>query len=226
MSIDISKYKNAIVLNHPLLTHKITQLRDKETKTNQFRLLVKEIAILEGYEALRHLPMHDVAIETPVEPTVQPVVDRKSLCFVPILRAGLGMADGMAELVPGAISGHIGLYRNEETHEPVEYYCKLPADISEKDVYLVDPMLATGGSAIDAVAMLKKHGAKKITFICIIAAPEGVEAFCQKYPDIPLFIGALDRCLNENAYICPGLGDCGDRTFGTTNGTTEDRPII
>ena len=223
MAIDISKYKNAIVLNHPLLTHKITQLRDKETKTNQFRLLVKEIAILEGYEALRHLPTHDVELETPVERTVQPVVDRKSLCFVPILRAGLGMADGMAELVPGAISGHIGLYRNEETHEPVEYYCKLPANISELDVYLVDPMLATGGSAIDAVKMLRKHGAKKITFICIIAAPEGVKMFCEANPDVPLYIGALDRCLNENAYICPGLGDCGDRIFGTTNGTTSDK---
>ena len=162
MAIDISKYKNAVVLNHPLITHKITQLRDKDTKTNQFRLLVKEIAILEGYEALRHLPTHDVEIVTPVEKTVQPVVDRKSLCFVPILRAGLGMADGMAELVPGAISGHIGLYRNEETHEPVEYYCKLPADISEKDVYLVDPMLATGGSAIDAVRMLKSMVLKKL----------------------------------------------------------------
>ena len=177
MSIDVSKYKNAIVLDHPLLTHKITQLRDKETKTNQFRLLVKEIAILEGYEALRHLPMHNVAIETPVEPTVQPVVDRKSLCFVPILRAGLGMADGMAELVPGAISGHIGLYRNEETHEPVEYYCKLPADISEKDVYLVDPMLATGGSAIDAVRMLKKHGAKKLHSFVLLPPQKVLKCF-------------------------------------------------
>jgi uracil phosphoribosyltransferase len=157
---------------------------------------------------------------------VQPVVKRKQLCFVPILRAGLGMADGLLDLLPGCTCGHIGLYRDEKTKQPVEYYCKLPADISEKDVYLVDPMLATGGSAIDAVAQLMKHGAKKITFICIIAAPEGVEAFCKRYPDIPLFIGALDRCLNENAYICPGLGDCGDRTFGTTNGTTEDRPII
>ena len=215
MAIDISKYKNAIVLDHPLLKHKITQIRDKDTKVNQFKLLVKEIAILEGYEALRHLPTYDIEIETPVEKTVQPVVHRNNLCFVPILRAGLGMADGMAELVPGATFGHIGLYRDEETHEPVEYYCKLPQDIADKDVYLIDPMLATGGSAIDAVKMLKKHGAKKITFICIIAAPEGVKAFCELNPDIPLYIGALDRCLNEKAYICPGLGDCGDRTFGT-----------
>lgn len=215
MAIDISKYKNVTVLKHPLLTHKITQLRDKDTKTNQFKLLVKEIAILEGYEALRNLPMYDCAIETPVEPTVQPKVHRKDLCFVPILRAGLGMADGLAELVPGAIFGHIGLYRNEVTHEPVEYYCKLPSDIAEKDVYLLDPMLATGGSAIDAVKMLRNHGAKKITFICIIAAPEGVKAFAEANPDVPVYIGALDRCLNEKAYICPGLGDCGDRIFGT-----------
>ena len=218
MSTDLKDYSNVTLLNHPLLTHKITQLRDKNTKTNQFKLLVKEIAILEGYEALRHLPTRLVEVETPIEKTMQPVVNRKSLCFVPILRAGLGMADGMAELVPGATFGHIGLYRDEVTKEPVEYYCKLPSDIEEMDVYLIDPMLATGGSAIDAVKMLKKHGAKKITFICIIAAPEGVKAFCEKYPDIPLYIGALDRELNENAYICPGLGDCGDRVFGTVKG--------
>lgn len=219
MAIDISKYKNVTVLKHPLITHKITQLRERGTRTNQFKLLVKEVAILEGYEALRNVPMYDVAIETPVEPTVQPKVHRSDLCFVPILRAGLGMADGMAELVPGAIFGHIGLYRDEVTHKPVEYYCKLPADIADKDVYLLDPMLATGGSAIDAVKMLRNHGAKKITFICIIAAPEGVKAFAEENPDVPVYIGALDRCLNEKAYICPGLGDCGDRIFGTTNGT-------
>ena len=156
-----------------------------------------------------------VEIETPIEKTIQPVVHRKSLCFVPILRAGLGMADGMLELVPGATCGHIGLYRDEVTKEPVEYYCKLPNNIGDYDVYLIDPMLATGGSAMDAVKILKNHGAKKITFICIIAAPEGVKAFSEKYPDIPLYIGALDRELNKNAYICPGLGDCGDRVFGT-----------
>ena len=215
MSIDISQYKNAIIIEHPLLKHKITQLRDKTTGTNQFRLLVKEVAILEGYEALKNVPTHLIEVETPIEKSQQPVVDRKHLCFVPILRAGLGMADGMLELVPGATCGHIGLYRNEVTKEPVEYYCKLPSDIGEMDVYLIDPMLATGGSAIDAVKMLRQHGAKKITFICIIAAPEGVKAFCEAYPDVPLYIGALDRCLNEKAYICPGLGDCGDRIFGT-----------
>ena len=212
---------NVILIDHPLLKHKITQLRDKETKTNQFRLLVKEIAILEGYEALRHLDTHLIEVETPIEKTMQPVVDRHQLCFVPILRAGLGMEDGMLELVPGATCGHIGLYRDEVTKEPVEYYCKLPADIATKDVYLIDPMLATGGSAMDAVKMLKKHGAQRITFICIIAAPEGVQAFNEAYPDIPLYIGALDRELNANAYICPGLGDCGDRTFGTTNKVGE-----
>ena len=214
-NFNIKDYPNAHLIDHPLLTHKITRLRNKNTKTNEFKNLVKEISILEGYEALRHLPTHDVEIETPVEKTVKPEVDRHSLCFVPILRAGLGMADGMAELVPGVTFGHIGLYRNEVTHEPVEYYCKLPEKIAEKDVYLIDPMLATGGSAMDAVKMLQKHGAKKITFICIIAAPEGVKAFCEKYPDVPLYIGALDRCLNDKAYICPGLGDCGDRIFGT-----------
>lgn len=218
MKIDVNQYKNVVLLNHPLLTHKITQLRDKNTKTNQFKLLVKEIAILEGYEALRNLPTKMVEVETPIEKTLQPVVSRKKLCFVPILRAGLGMADGMLELVPGATCGHIGLYRDEITKEPVEYYCKLPDDIGEMDVYLIDPMLATGGSANDAVKMLKKHGAKKITFICIIAAPEGVKAFCENNPDIPLYIGALDRELNDKAYICPGLGDCGDRIFGTVKG--------
>ena len=219
--MELKNKDNVILLDHPLLKHKITQLRDKTTGTNQFRLLVKEVAILEGYEALKNVDTHLVEIETPIEKTSQPVVNRKNLCFVPILRAGLGMADGMAELVPGASFGHIGLYRDEVTKEPIEYYCKLPADISKKDVYLIDPMLATGGSAIGAIKMLKQHGAKKITFICIIAAPEGVQAFNNAYPDIPLYVGALDRQLNENAYICPGLGDCGDRTFGTTNKAGE-----
>ncbi len=217
IKFDIKDYPNATLLDHPLLKHKITLLRDKNTKTNEFKLLVKEISILEGYEALRNLETYETEIDTPVEKTIQPLVKRNKLCFVPILRAGLGMADGLAELLPGSTFGHIGLYRDEVTHEPVEYYCKLPSDIENKDVYLLDPMLATGGSAIDAVKMLRKHGVKKITFICIIAAPEGVKAFCEKNPDIPLYIGSLDRELNKNAYICPGLGDCGDRIFGTTN---------
>lgn len=215
MEFDIKQYKNVILLNHPLITHKITQLRKVETSTHKFRPLVKELAVIEGYEALRNVSTRMVEVETPIEKTIQPEVHVKDLCFVPILRAGLGMADGLLELIPGATCGHIGLYRDEVTHKPIEYYCKLPEDIGEKDVYLVDPMLATGGSANGAIEILKAHGAKKISFICIIAAPEGVKAFCEANPDIPLYIGALDRCLNENAYICPGLGDCGDRIFGT-----------
>lgn len=213
--MDLSQYPNAFLLNHPLLTHKITLLRDKRTGTMQFRQLVKEIGMLEGYEVLRNLPTEMIAIETPIEKTSQPSISGKKLCFVPILRAGLGMVDGFLELVPTAKVGHIGLYRNEKTHEPVEYYCKLPYSLAERTIYLLDPMLATGGSGIDAVSLLKKHGAKKIVFVCIIAAPEGVRAFCEKNPDIPLYMGAIDRCLNENAYICPGLGDAGDRIFGT-----------
>ncbi len=213
--MDISQYKNAVVLDHPLLKHKITILRQKSTGTNEFRALVKEIAVMEGYEALRNLPTELLEIETPVEKTKQPVISGKKLCFVPILRAGLGMVDGMLELVPSAKVGHIGLYRNEETHEPVEYFCKLPDKLDQRDIYVLDPMLATGGSAIDAVKILKSKGAKNIRFICLIAAPEGVKAFSEAYPDIPLYIGSLDRELNENAYICPGLGDAGDRIFGT-----------
>lgn len=213
--MDLTKYPNVRILNHPLLKHKISLLRRKETGTNEFRKLVKEIAIMEGYEALRNLPTELVEIETPIEKSMQPMVSGKKLCFVPILRAGLGMVDGMIELVPSAKVGHIGLYRDEETHLPHEYFCKLPYDLSEREIYVLDPMLATGGSAIDAIASLYKHGAKNIHFICIIAAPEGVEAFENKYPEVPLIIGSLDRCLNENAYICPGLGDAGDRIFGT-----------
>ncbi|MGM9813935.1 MAG: uracil phosphoribosyltransferase [Candidatus Enteromonas sp.] len=213
--MDLTKQSNVHVLDHPLLKHKISQIRKENTETNEFRALVKEIAVIEGLEAFRGLETKMVRIKTPIEETVQPVIEPSSLCFVPILRAGLGMVDGMLELIPGARVGHIGMYRNEETHEPVEYFCKLPSNIADLEVYLIDPMLATGGSAIDAVAALKKRGVKKISFLCIIAAPEGVEAFVEAYPDVPIFIGALDRELNENAYICPGLGDAGDRIFGT-----------
>ena len=213
--MDLSIYPNVKLLDHPLLKHKITILRDKNTGTNEFRHVVKEIAVMEGYEALRDLPTEMVEIETPIEKTKQPMISGKKLCFVPILRAGLGMVDGMTELVPSAKVGHIGLYRDEVTHEPHEYYCKLPYDLAEREIYILDPMLATGGSAIDAITMLKKHGAKHMHFICIIAAPEGVKAYEEKFPEIPLYIGALDRELNKNAYICPGLGDAGDRIFGT-----------
>ena len=208
-------YKNVKLLDHPLLKHKISILRDKNTPTSDFRRLVKEIAVMEGYEALKDVKTNLVEIETPIEKTSQPMVKGNDLCFVPILRAGLGMVEGFTELIPTARVGHIGLYRDEVTHEPHEYYCKLPENLSSKDVYLIDPMLATGGSAIDAVKLLKQHGAKNIHFVCIIAAPEGVKAFCEANPDIPLYIGSLDRQLNENAYICPGLGDAGDRIFGT-----------
>ncbi len=213
--MDISMYKNVILLDHPLLKHKISILRKKETPVSQFRQLVKEIAVMEGYEALKDVKTSLVEIETPIEKTKQPMVDGENLCFVPILRAGLGMVDGFTELVPTARVGHIGLYRDEVTHEPHEYYCKLPEHLENKQVYLIDPMLATGGSGIDAVKLLKQHGAKNLHFVCIIAAPEGVKAFCEANPDIPLYVGALDRQLNENAYICPGLGDAGDRIFGT-----------
>ena len=215
--MDLSKYSNVTVLNHPLIKHKITKLRDINTETNLFRQLVKEIAVLEGYEALRTIKTQQVEVITPVEKTIQPYVDTSRLCFVPILRAGLGMVDGILELVPNAKVGHLGLYRDEETHQPVEYFTKLPKSIAKCDTYLIDPMLATGGSAIDAVKTLKKYGVKNISFICIIAAPEGVKAFAEAYPEIPLYIGALDRELNENAYICPGLGDCGDRIYGTVD---------
>ncbi|HIU70056.1 MAG TPA: uracil phosphoribosyltransferase [Candidatus Enterosoma merdigallinarum] len=213
--MEITDTPNVILLDHPLLKHKITLLRKKETGTNEFRRLVKEIAVLEGYEALRGLKTELIEVETPIETAKEPVISGKKLCFVPILRAGLGMVDGMLELVPSAKVGHIGLYRDETTHEPHEYFCKLPGNIEDREVFVLDPMLATGGSAKDAIKLLKERGARKITFICIIAAPEGVRVFHEAYPDIPLYIGALDRCLNENAYICPGLGDAGDRIFGT-----------
>jgi uracil phosphoribosyltransferase len=211
----MKQYPNVTVLEHPLITHKISILRDKNTPTSEFRQLVKEIAIMEGYEALRNVPTKDVEIETPIEKTTVKMVRGSKLCFVPILRAGMGMVDGLTELIPTARVGHIGLYRDEVTHEPHEYYCKLPNDLENLEIYVIDPMLATGGSANDAIKLLKQHGAKNLHFICIIAAPEGIKAFCEANPDIPLTVGALDRQLNENAYICPGLGDAGDRIFGT-----------
>ncbi len=214
---DIKNCPNITLLDPPLLQHKITLLRDVNTGTNEFRSLVKEIAIMEGYEALRHLPTELVEVQTPIEKAMCPVVSGKKLCFVPILRAGLGMVDGLLELVPSAKVGHIGLYRDEETHEPHEYYYKMPYDITDRQIYIVDPMFATGGSAVGAIKLLEQHGVNSdnIHFICIIAAPEGVAAFEKEYPNVPLTIGHLDRELNKNAYICPGLGDAGDRIFGT-----------
>lgn len=206
---------NVTYMTHPLITHKISRLRDKNTGTNEFRKLVEEIAMLEGFEALKDLPLEDVEVETPIETCMTPMIAGRKLAIVPILRAGLGMVEGILSLVPSAKIGHIGLYRDEETFEPHEYYCKLPSPIEERTIVVCDPMLATGGSAIDAITMIKKHGGKKIKFVCIIAAPEGVKKLSEAHPDVQIYVGNLDRCLNENAYICPGLGDAGDRIFGT-----------
>ena len=207
--------ENVTIMDHPLIQHKISRLRDKTTGTNEFRTLVSEIAMLMGFEALRDLPTELVEIETPIETTKQPMIAGKKMAIVPILRAGLGMVDGVLNLVPSAKIGHIGLYRDPETHEPHEYYCKLPEPIDQRTILVVDPMLATGGSGADAITMIKKHGGRNIKFMCIIAAPEGLERLHKEHPDVQIYVGALDRQLNENAYICPGLGDAGDRIFGT-----------
>lgn len=208
-------YNNVTYMTHPLIKHKISLLRDKKTGTNEFRKLVEEIAMLEGFEALQDLPLEDVEVETPIETCMTPMIAGRKLAIVPILRAGLGMVEGLLSLVPSAKIGHIGLYRDEETFEPHEYYCKLPSPIEERTIVVCDPMLATGGSAVDAITMIKKHGGKNIKFVCIIAAPEGVKRLHEAHPDVQIYVGTLDRCLNENAYICPGLGDAGDRIFGT-----------
>ena len=206
---------NVIEMTHPLIKHKISRLRDKNTGTAEFRALVEEIAMLMGYEALKDLPTENVEIETPIERCQSPVIAGKNLAIVPILRAGLGMVNGLSALVPTAKIGHIGLYRDEETHEPHEYYCKLPDHIDERLVVVTDPMLATGGSAIAAVDFIKRRGGRNIKFMALIGAPVGIEKLMAAHPDITLYIGNIDRELNENAYICPGLGDAGDRIFGT-----------
>ena len=207
--------ENVFIMEHPLIQHKISMLRDERTGTNEFRRLIEEITVLMGYEALRDLPLEDIEIKTPIETCYSPMVSGKKLAIVPILRAGLGMVNGILTLVPSAKVGHIGLYRDPETAKPVEYYCKLPADCANREVFVVDPMLATGGSAIAAIQMLKDKGVKSIRFMCIIAAPEGVKALTDAHPDVDLYIGALDDHLNEHKYIVPGLGDAGDRIFGT-----------
>lgn len=211
----MEKMDNVTILTHPLIQHKISMLRDKNTGTNEFRKLVDEIAMLEGFIALEDLPLEDVEVETPIEKCMTPKIAGRKLAIVPILRAGLGMVSGILALVPSAKVGHIGLYRDEVTHEPHEYYCKLPNPIEERTIVVVDPMLATGGSAVDAVSMIKEHGGVNIKFMCIIAAPEGVKRLHEAHPDVQIYIGHLDRELNANAYICPGLGDAGDRIFGT-----------
>ena len=200
---------------HPLVQHKISILRDKNTGTNEFRSLVGEIAMLMGYEALNDLPTEEILIETPLESCMTEMISGRKLAIVPILRAGLGMVDGILNLVPASKVGHIGLYRDENTHTPVEYYCKLPSPIEERTIMVTDPMLATGGSAIDAISQIKAHGGKQIKFMCIIAAPEGLNALEKAHPDVQIYVGHLDRELNSDAYICPGLGDTGDRIFGT-----------
>lgn len=203
------------VMEHPLIQHKIGWIRRVDTGSRDFREIVGEIAMLMCYEATRNLELVDIEIETPVCTTTVKELKGKKLAIVPILRAGLGMVEGMLEMIPAAKVGHIGLYRNPDTLEPVEYYCKLPEDCSEREVYVVDPMLATGGSAVAAIQMLKDKGVKNIHFMCIIAAPEGVEAMEQAHPDVDIYIGALDEKLNDHGYIVPGLGDAGDRIFGT-----------
>ena len=204
-----------IILDHPLIQHKISLLRDKNTGSKDFRELVSEIAMLMCYEATRDLPLKEVEVETPVAIAKTKVISGRKVAFVPILRAGLGMVEGMLSLVPAAKIGHIGMYRDPETFEPHEYYCKLPSDITRREVIVLDPMLATGGSAIDAISQLKSKGVQNIKFLCIIAAPEGLEALAKAHPDVQIYAAAKDECLNEHKYIVPGLGDAGDRIFGT-----------
>ncbi|MGN1444801.1 MAG: uracil phosphoribosyltransferase [Eubacteriales bacterium] len=203
------------VIDHPLITHKLSIMRNRKTGSKDFRELLNEIAMLMGYEVFRDLPLEEITIETPITKMKAKVVSGRKLAIVPILRAGLGMVDGLQSLVPVAKVGHIGMYRDPETHKPVEYYCKLPTDIGERLVVLVDPMLATGGSAVDALTKLKEHGCRNIRFMCLVAAPEGVKAVQEAHPDVDIYAAALDECLNEHAYIVPGLGDAGDRIFGT-----------
>lgn len=207
--------KNVSLLDHPLLQHKLTLLRDKQTGGKEFREMVSEIAMLMCYEATRDLPLQAVEIETPVAVAKANVISGKKLAFVPILRAGLGMVDGVLQMVPAAKVGHIGLYRNPENLHPVDYYTKLPEDISEREVIVLDPMLATGGSAVEAISLLKQKGVSHLKFMCIIAAPEGLKALTEAHPDVRVFCAAMDDHLNEQGYIIPGLGDAGDRLFGT-----------
>lgn len=205
----------AFIMDHPLIQHKLTYIRNKDTGSKEFREIISEIAMLMCYEATRDLPLTEVMTETPMVVAKTKVLAGRKLAFVPILRAGLGMIDGVLALVPAAKVGHIGLYRDPVSHNPVPYYCKLPADIQEREVIVLDPMLATGGSAIDAISMIKQKGANSIKFMCIIAAPEGIEALEAAHPDVQIYCAAKDDCLNEDKYILPGLGDAGDRIFGT-----------
>ena len=207
--------ENVYELNHPLITHKLAILRDKKTGTKEFRELIKEISMFLCYEAMRDAVLEKTIVETPIEAFPSFKLNENAYAFVPILRAGLGMLDGVIEVVPNAKIGHIGMYRNEKTFEPVNYFFKVPKDIENREVIILDPMLATGGSAIDAIELLKEKGVKKLKFLCIIAAPEGLKEVNKKYPDVPIYCGCIDKYLNDNKYIVPGLGDAGDRIFGT-----------
>ena len=204
-----------VIYNHPLIQHKLTMMRDKNTGSTTFRNLAKEVGMLMVYEMTRELPLEVVEIETPIQKTNAKVLTGKKMAIVPILRAGLGMVEGVLELIPAARIGHIGLYRDPETHKPVEYFCKLPQDIQDREVYVLDPMLATGGSAAAAIDLLKEKGAKNIKLVCIVGCPEGVELVQKQHPDVDIYLAALDEKLDENFYIVPGLGDAGDRIFGT-----------
>ncbi len=208
-------HPNVTVLDHPLIQHKLTKLRDQETATRDFKALVNEIAMLMAYEATKDLPLEATEVATPLERTTGMLVAGKKLALVPILRAGLGMVDGITQLVPNARVGHIGLYRDHETLEPVDYYFKIPGDEEDRLFFVLDPMLATGGSAVQAVSTLKRSGARRIRFLCLVAAPEGVERLAEAHPDVQIYTAALDRELNDHGYILPGLGDAGDRLFGT-----------
>ncbi|MDD2481484.1 MAG: uracil phosphoribosyltransferase [Lutispora sp.] len=211
----MKEYKNVHVINHPMVQHKLTILRDKNTGVKEFREVVEELSLFMGYEVTRNLPLEEIEVETPICKTTSKVISGKKLGIVPILRAGLGMVDGLLNLVPTAKVGHIGLYRDPETLMPVEYYCKLPTDAAERDLIVLDPMLATGGSAIAAITFLKDRGAKSIRLVNLLAAPEGIEAVMEAHPDIEIYVAAVDEKLNEHGYIVPGLGDAGDRLFGT-----------
>ena len=202
-------------ITHPLIQHKLAYIRDKNTGSKYFRELVEEVAMLMAYEVTRDIQLEEVEIETPICTTKCKVLTGKKMAIVPILRAGLGMVDGVLKLIPAAKVGHIGMYRDEETLQPIEYFCKLPQDISERDVIITDPMIATGGSAIDAISALKKRGAKNIRIMCLIAAPEGIKAISDAHPDVDIYAASIDEKLNEQGYIVPGLGDAGDRLFGT-----------
>ena len=209
------EYKNVTVMEHPLIQHKLTILRDKNTGVKEFRELVEELAMLMGYEVTRNLALEDTEVETPICKTKSKVISGKKLGIVPILRAGLGMVDGMLRLIPAAKVGHIGLYRDPETLKPVEYYCKLPSDVAERDLIVLDPMLATGGSAVAAISFLQERGAKSIKLGNLIAGPEGIKAVVEEHPDVEIYGAAIDEKLNDHGYIVPGLGDAGDRLFGT-----------